>query len=206
MLSSVRGNTFVAALLGSLALVLFAPTALDASTWAGLTPSVYGKWGPPVIIERGDSTLHQFTFTGTCGTSDNDVTWIPRVHLGSDLDNDAIFFSLDPTELVWQKEWEPQLVSGEETHTLSWIFAAYVSRPLVDPTTSPYRLNVTWSPLRVYETGGIVVQGEIQGTIFMQVSPEVVPEPGTMLLTGTGVATLLAFARSRRPMLSRRQP
>ena len=194
MYSTPKYGVSVLCIIALVGIVLCGNQDTHASTWAGITPAMYGRtrWSqPPVIIERGDTTVHAFTFTGTIGTSDDDVWWIPSVRLTSSFEADQLFFSLDPEELVTEQDWEPQFVSGVDTHTLSFGFSVYVSRPLMDPTFSEadaYRLRAGWRPKRVDPSGSAIgVQPDIGGVILMQVTPE----PTSLMVMALGAFIVL---------------
>lgn len=164
----------------------------NASISAGLTPSSYGntQWGdPPVIIERGDTSVYEFTFRGHYSSSE-DCSVIPHIEMRDDFAPEDVFLSFDPDKLVTEQTWEVQHISAGET--LYWEFTAYVSNPQLPPTIPDdpltlgvddyYRLRPMWSPYRVDAGGTIGTQLRVWGVIAMQVTPE----PATLVLFGLG--------------------
>ena len=68
----------------------------NASTWTSLTPSSFGGTQydqPPVIIERGDTTVYEFTFRGGFGAS-YDCDMVPYVMIKPDFAPEDVFFHL----------------------------------------------------------------------------------------------------------------
>lgn len=166
--------------------------ASAGSTWTSLTPASHGsvKYGQsPVIIEQGDTTVYEFTFRGGFGASD-DCDIVPYASIKPDFAPEDVFFSLDPVELVTEKQWETQHVNAGEA--LNWWFTVYVSNPQLEPTLPDdpltlavddyYRLRAAWSPYPYSPDGGIGIRGEARGIIRMQVTPE----PATLALFGFG--------------------
>jgi len=162
------------------------------STWTSLTPASYGSVRydqPPVIIKQGDTTVYEFTFRGGFGAS-YDCDMVPRVRIVPDFAPEDVFFSLDPIELVTEKEWEVQHVNAGES--LDWWFTVYVSNPQLAPTLPDdpstlavddyYRLMAGWSPYPYSPDGGITFLGEARGIIKMQV----IPEPATLAFVALG--------------------
>ncbi|MBN2641847.1 MAG: PEP-CTERM sorting domain-containing protein [Victivallales bacterium] len=166
--------------------IVLAGLSISSNAFAifGITPASYGKasWMPPVIIERGDTTIYEFTFSGIVGSGD----WIPSVSLTCGLGLDELFFSLDPMELVTEKEWDVAHVPSGEV--LYFPFSVYVSNPQVAATLPGeyYQLNAWWQPQPVTTGGGIGIIGIAGGIIAMQVTPE----PATVLLLGLGCLAL----------------
>lgn len=167
----------------------------EASFWMGISPGAYGgsaSWRTPVIIERGDTSVYEFTFQGTIGAS-YDSDWVPYAKIVSNYEPEEVFFSLDPVELVREKEWETLHILAGETHSVG--FTVYVSNPHLEPTLPGelYKLRTAWSPYPDTPGGGIGVRGEAIGWIGM----EVTPEPATLTLLTLGSLAILRRRRKR---------
>jgi len=163
--------------------ILCGITEVSASTWVGIQPVSYGwvSWKPPVIIENGDMTVHEFTFQGIFGSS-SACDWIPKVTLNSPFSSDQLFFSLDSQQYVTEKLWPIEHLLAGDTRYFS--FTVYVSNPRLEPTLPGeyYRLSPNWQPRPADSGGGIGIVGSIGGAIFLQVTPE----PTTLVLLGLG--------------------
>jgi len=187
-----KKSLFVSSIFIFAGVVLCVNQKANASISVGLTPSSYGstQYGePPVIIERGDTSIYEFTFRGHFSSSE-DCDMVPRVKILPDFTSEEVFFSLDPLELVTEKIWDVQHINAGES--LYWWFTVYVSNPQLEPTLPDdpatlavddyYRLRAAWSPYPYSPDGGISIVGEARGIIRMQVTPE----PATLVLFGLG--------------------
>ena len=165
-------------------IILCGNQTANASMWTGMSPAGFGltAYGDaPIIFEQGDTTVYEFRFGGLFGTS-YDCDWLPSVRLVPDFTSEDIFFSLDPVELITEKDWAVQHTLAGETQKFE--FTVYVSNPQLSPTLpgEKYRLRAGWRPLPLISGGGIGIRSEARGVIDFQVTPE----PATLALLGLG--------------------